>query len=168
MPVLKEHGFPATVFVPTGAIGDCNRWDVDSPTAGLAIMSPEELREADANGLTVESHGHRHINLATATSVSAFDDLSRSVEILTDLIGRAPAFLAYPWGRVAPSVEDAAVQLRFRAAFTIGTRDRGQFARSGPRPGRRWAFAIPNQDLRLLAFTPVLGGSVNRSALLAA
>jgi peptidoglycan/xylan/chitin deacetylase (PgdA/CDA1 family) len=129
LPVLREFGFPATLFVPTSAIGDRNRWDPGLPI-GLEIMSIEELREADARGLTVESHGHSHINLANTTITSARDDLARSVEILTDLLGRAPSLLAYPYGQVTRDVEEAASQLGFAAAFTIGTRDRGALARA--------------------------------------
>ena len=108
-------------------------------------MSIEELGDVDLRGLTVESHGHGHINLAATTAVSALNDLARSVDILTDLLGRAPRFLAYPWGRVSPDVEDAATKLGFLAAFTIGIRDRGPFARARV-PVRRvhaaWQFPI--------------------------
>ncbi len=128
LPVLEECGFPATVFVPTGAIGDRNTWDSESPPAGLAVMSMEELREVEARGLTVESHGHGHVDLAAVSAPTALDDLSRSVAILSDLLGRAPKFLAYPWGQVTPDVEGIAADLGFLAAFTIGVRDRGSFA----------------------------------------
>jgi len=145
LPVLEKCGFPATLFVPTGMIGDRNRWDFDPPPTGLEIMSAEELQDVDKRGLAVESHGDGHINLATATAVLAFDDLGRSINILTDLLGRPPRFLAYPWGQVTPDIEEAATKLGFLAAFTIGIRDRGQFARARV-PVRRanaaWQFRI--------------------------
>jgi peptidoglycan/xylan/chitin deacetylase (PgdA/CDA1 family) len=145
LPVLEECGFPATLFVPTGAIGDRNRWDLDPPPTGLEVMSIEELRNADVRGLAVESHGHAHINLAETSAVSAFDDLAQSVEVLRDVLGRPPRFLAYPWGQVTPEVKDAAARLGFLAAFTIGTRDQGTFARARV-PIRRinapWQFSI--------------------------
>jgi peptidoglycan/xylan/chitin deacetylase (PgdA/CDA1 family) len=126
-------------------MGEHNAWDLDPPPTGLEVMSIEELRDVDARGLTVESHGHGHINLAAATANSVLDDLARSVELITGLLGRPPRFLAYPWGQVTPDVEDAAAKLGFLAAFTIGVRDRGPFARARV-PVRRvnaaWQFRI--------------------------
>jgi peptidoglycan/xylan/chitin deacetylase (PgdA/CDA1 family) len=118
------------VFVPTGAIGDRNTWDNESPPAGLEVMSMEELRDVDARGVTVESHGHGHVDLASATATTARDDLARSMAILTEFHGRPPRFLAYPWGQVTPAVERLVRELGFLAAFTIGVRDRGLFARA--------------------------------------
>jgi peptidoglycan/xylan/chitin deacetylase (PgdA/CDA1 family) len=93
-------------------------------------MSIEELKEVDARGFSVESHGHGHINLAASTTRSATDDLASSVNILTHIVGRAPRFLAYPWGRVTNDVENTVSNLGFVAAFTIGIRDGGLFARA--------------------------------------
>jgi peptidoglycan/xylan/chitin deacetylase (PgdA/CDA1 family) len=140
LPVLEEHAFPATIFVPTAVIGGRNRWDLNQPSTGFEVMSTDELREVEARGVTVESHGHHHINLATAPAASAFDDLTRSVETLTELFGRRPRFLAYPWGAVTPEVERAASRLGFVSALTIGTRDRGPLARARV-PIRRSAVA---------------------------
>ena len=129
LPVLEEFRFPATVFVPTGAIGDRNRWDATSPPAGLPVMSGDESREIERRGLQVESHGHGHIDLAQATLDEIRRDLTRSMEMLCEILGRMPKFLAYPWGRVTPDVESLVEALGFQSAFTIGVRDRGRFAR---------------------------------------
>ena len=145
LPVLEDYGFPATLFVPTGVVGDRNRWDLDPPQTGLEVMSIEELRDVIARGFKVESHGHRHINLATATAVSAADDLVCSVAFLTDILDAKPRFLAYPWGQVTREVEDVVTELGFHAAFTIGTRDRGPMARARVpvwRDRMAWQFRI--------------------------
>jgi len=155
LPVLQRFGFPATVFVPTSAIGDRNRWDVDPSLIGLEVMSIEELREMDTSGLTVESHGHCHINLATIAVASALADLACSVEILTDLLSRPPRFLAYPFGQVTPDIEKAVIKLGFLAAFTIGTRDRGAFARTRV-PIRRSAAGLWLYRLQTSGYWPAL------------
>jgi peptidoglycan/xylan/chitin deacetylase (PgdA/CDA1 family) len=141
-PILHEHGFPWSLFVPTGAIGDRNRWDVPPPD-GLEIMSRDEIDGARAYGASIESHGHAHLNLALATVDDARADLSKSLEILTELNGAAPPFLAYPYGETTPVLEQVVAELGFHSAFTIDMRDGGRWAR-GRVPIRRdhptWLF----------------------------
>jgi peptidoglycan/xylan/chitin deacetylase (PgdA/CDA1 family) len=142
LPVLEHHGFPATLFVPTGAVGDRNRWD-DPPPTGGEIMTDDELLEVDRRGLSVESHGHRHIHFHTASPADAFDDLSQSADAINALFGRPARYLAYPYGECTPVVIDAATKLGFRAAFTIGTRDQGPYVRARipvQRGGPDWQF----------------------------
>ena len=129
LPVLERHGFPATVFVPTGHLGDRNRWDPPS-RCPLEIMSAEDLRDAEARGLLVESHGHQHISLADASFETARDDLAHSIDVLRELIGRTPRFLAYPFSEGSLEAQRAAESLGFVAGFNISGRDGGPFARA--------------------------------------
>jgi peptidoglycan/xylan/chitin deacetylase (PgdA/CDA1 family) len=144
VPILERHGFPATVFVPTAYIGDRNRWDEPLPHP-LEIMNTEELRAAEARGLSVESHGHAHIDLSNADVGAAREDLARSVAILDEVTGRQPRFLAYPFTAGSTGAQQAAAQLRFVAAFNIEGRDRGPFARARVPVGRldpAWLFPV--------------------------
>lgn len=126
-PILDRYGFAWSLFVPTGAIGDRNRWDAPPPD-GLEIMSRDELDRARSLGASIESHGHAHVNLALNTADNARADLSKSIEILTELNGARPLFLAYPYGETTPAVEQIVSELGFRAAFTIDMRDGGPWA----------------------------------------
>jgi peptidoglycan/xylan/chitin deacetylase (PgdA/CDA1 family) len=144
LPILEQHGFPAAVFVPTAYIGDRNRWDESLPRP-LEIMNADELRAADARGLSVESHGHAHIDLSGAPVDDAREDLARSVAILEEVTGRHPRFLAYPFTAGSTGAQEAAAQLRFVAAFNIEGRDRGPFARARVPIGRldpSWLFRM--------------------------
>jgi peptidoglycan/xylan/chitin deacetylase (PgdA/CDA1 family) len=127
LPVLERYGFSATVFVPTRFIGDRNRWDAPYRPP-LEIMSRHELQDGGTRGLALESHGHGHVNLASATFEEARDDLGRSVEILTDLRGTAPKFLAFPFSEGSLPAQRAAAELGFVAAFNIGGVDAGRFS----------------------------------------
>lgn len=144
LPVLERRGFPATVFVPTAYVGDRNRWDEPLPVP-LEIMSTAELRAAESRGLAVESHGHQHIDLSRASVEDARRDLSRSVAILQETTGREPRFLAYPFTTGSIGAQQAAAELRFTAAFTIASKDRGPFARARVPVGRLdppWLFGM--------------------------
>lgn len=126
-PILQEHGFPATVFAPTGWLGKSNEWD--APTGcDVAIMSGEELRKAEAIGLTVESHGHLHIDYAAASAPEAKEDLFESARVLEEVIGRQPRYFAYPFGHHSPLSANEAAAVGMEAAFTIDEAHQGAHA----------------------------------------
>lgn len=126
-PILREFGFPATVFAPTAWLGKSNEWD--APTGcDLAIMSPDELREAESAGLTVESHGHLHIDFAAASGPEAREDLVESARILEEVTGRQPRYFAYPFGRRSVISEREAAAVGMEAAFTIDQVHEGPYA----------------------------------------
>jgi peptidoglycan/xylan/chitin deacetylase (PgdA/CDA1 family) len=118
LPVLRRHDLPATVFVPTRWIGDWNRWTGDHPCSPLPLMSEPELREAESAGISVESHGHAHLDLRTVSEQVVREDLRTSVEILERVVGRRPRYLAYPFGTHSPQVETIAAQTGFSAVLT--------------------------------------------------
>lgn len=125
-PLLSARGFPATIFVPTGHLGARNRWDdLDDPA--FRILGADELRALEDLGVSVESHGHRHISYFTSAPDEVRTDIATSSEILEGAIGRRPRFLAYPFG---PSARTAREEVRlqgFRAAFSVDAPHRGDF-----------------------------------------
>ena len=161
-PVLQSFGFPATVFVPTRFVGGRNTWDPPS-AAPLDIMGAQELREAEAAGVRVESHGHAHINLEEADEAQAREDLQASVEALESLLGRRPRYLAYPFRTASPTVQRIAAELGFAAAFSIDLPGDGPYARprvqvtplDGP---RLFALKTTGHYLRLRHWPPLAQG----------
>ena|SRR5579864_8454340 len=129
VPILEDYGFPATVFVPTKYIGDRNRWDPPY-RCPLEIMSVDELREAEARGLAVESHGHAHRNLAHANEGIALDDISTSIAILSHLLGREVRYLAYPYGVSSETAQRAAAAAGLECAFTTNRLGTGPLDRA--------------------------------------
>jgi peptidoglycan/xylan/chitin deacetylase (PgdA/CDA1 family) len=131
-PILRRHGFPATVFVPTGWLGRRGRW-YDAPGCEVEVMTEPELREAERLGLEIASHGHDHLDLEQATAPEAEADMAASVEALTAVVGRRPRYLAYPWGRSSAAAQQAAAAAGFDAAFSIDLPHEGMysFARVG-------------------------------------
>jgi peptidoglycan/xylan/chitin deacetylase (PgdA/CDA1 family) len=132
VPVLRELGIPATFFVPTHWIGRSSGWD----RVALELMTGDELVELTRNGFAVESHGHAHIDYARSDPHAVAADLRASVERLSELLGRSPRYLAYPYGRATPEAAAEAARLGLRGAFTL---DRPQ-----PVSG---AFAIPRVSI---------------------
>lgn len=129
LPVLERHEFPATMFVPTAYIGDENRWDAPCPCP-LDIMTADELRDADARGLSIEAHGHAHTDLTEADEATAADDIAQSLDVLRALLGREPRFLAFPFSHGSPDAQAAASRLGLDAAFSIDRPGKGPFDRA--------------------------------------
>lgn len=129
LPVLEQHGFPATMFVPTAYIGDENRWDAPCPCP-LDIMTADELRDAESRGLSIEPHGHAHTDLTGADEATATHDLAESLAILRTLLGREPRFLAFPFSHGSPEAQTAAASLGLEAAFSIDRPGTGPFDRA--------------------------------------
>jgi peptidoglycan/xylan/chitin deacetylase (PgdA/CDA1 family) len=118
VPVLREFGFPATFFVPTRWIGGRRGWDARGDVA-LELMGAEELLELARDGFGVESHGHAHIDYAACDPDVVERDVLTSVERLTDLLGHAPRYIAYPYGRVTEAAAAEASRLGLRAGFVL-------------------------------------------------
>ncbi|HEY5171343.1 MAG TPA: polysaccharide deacetylase family protein [Acidimicrobiia bacterium] len=146
VPVLQRYGFPAVCFVPTRWIGDANGWDTFKPTdRALPILSADGLVELEAAGVKVESHGHAHIPLGEVDEQDAITDVAASRRILTEVLGREPRFLAYPYGSQSPDARRAVEGCRFDCAFSIGQRDVGRF-------GRERVTIRPADNMALYAF----------------
>ena len=126
-PLLAERGLPATIFVPTGHLGERNRWD-DLSDPAFAIVRADELLALEALGVAVESHGHGHISYASSAALDIRADLDESTAVLSEALGRRPRYLAYPFGPCTHASQNVARLRGYEAAFTIDMRHAGQFA----------------------------------------
>jgi peptidoglycan/xylan/chitin deacetylase (PgdA/CDA1 family) len=115
VPVLRELSLPAAFFVPTRWIGGTNVWEGRSDP----VMTADELAALARDGFAVESHGHAHIDYARADPAAVEEDVRTSVERLTELLGRPPRYLAYPYGRASAAGAAEAARLGLRGAFTL-------------------------------------------------
>jgi peptidoglycan/xylan/chitin deacetylase (PgdA/CDA1 family) len=126
-PILSKYGLPSTLFVPTTWIGLQNRW-IESRSRPLDIMSAEELVEAERRGIRVESHGGAHIKYWQADARDVEADVRSSIERLTNVLGRPPSYLAYPFGPTSAEASRVVERCGLQAAFTLNLPHRGRFA----------------------------------------
>jgi len=107
-PVLKEHGFPATIFVATDRIGSPER------------LTREQLREMESSGLVdVEPHSKTHPRLAEADDALAREEMRGSKETVENMLGKSADFFAYPYGSFSERTLQIARERGFRAAVTV-------------------------------------------------
>lgn len=117
LPLLRERGFAATVFVVSGKLGGTNDWDGETP--GERLLSESGLREIAAAGLEVGSHGATHRALTELPDDALDAETRGSRERLEAVLGEPVFSFCYPYGACDDRAEDAVRRAGFRAATVI-------------------------------------------------
>jgi peptidoglycan/xylan/chitin deacetylase (PgdA/CDA1 family) len=118
VPVLAASGIPVTLYVATHFV----ETGTEFPHGGQPL-SWSALRDAASTGLvTVGSHTHRHALLDRAPPSEIADELDRSIDLIGERLGSAPAHFAYPKAIPGSPDAEAAVRARFRSAALAGMR----------------------------------------------
>jgi hypothetical protein len=117
LPVLRKHGFPATVFVPTAYVGRSNVWDHPKGSPVMALMSADAIREWADKAIEFGAHSHTHPELDALDPVALEEELEGSREELERIINAPVTSFAYPYGNYNSDVR-AAVGRKFELAFT--------------------------------------------------
>jgi len=142
VPILRNHGIRATVFLPTDVIQEDDavpRQD-RGLYPGIEVMGWRTVRRlAEEQALRFESHGAAHAPLPTLDDSARADDLRRSRDCIAVATGMPPTYLAYPFGAADAASARSAKEAGFGAALT--TRHGG--LRSGLDP-----FLLPRADIR--------------------
>ncbi|WP_202437502.1 polysaccharide deacetylase family protein [Streptomyces sp. SID5910] len=116
LPVLTEHGFPATLFVTTGWL----RGPYDTGGALDTMLDWDQVRELAAAGVEIGGHSHTHPQLDQLGEASLRYELIHCREILTDQLGAAPASFAYPYGYSDRRVRRAVRETGYAQALAVG------------------------------------------------
>ncbi len=98
MPCLKDFGAKATLFVLGDRSVRRNVWDEPKGVAGATLMSDEKILELHRAGFEIGSHSMTHLNLTKTSLESAWSEISRSKEVLEDLVEAPVISFAYPFG----------------------------------------------------------------------
>ena len=119
-PVLRERGFAAMVFVPTGKLDYREDWrGAHSPPRRLLGWST--VRELAAAGVEFGGHGVAHADLTRVPAPVRRHEIERSARELEQQLGRSVRAFAAPYGHVNRDVL-ADVARTYEIAF--GTRFR--------------------------------------------
>jgi peptidoglycan/xylan/chitin deacetylase (PgdA/CDA1 family) len=132
-PLLREHGLPATVFVPTGRVGRDNDWgdapQEDVPT--LALCDWDSLERMNAEGLSVGSHSVSHARLDGLDDGALRAELEDSAAEIERRLGTRPTAFAYPYGECDERVARLTAE-RYRLTVTTDLRVLGPLPRGEP------------------------------------
>jgi peptidoglycan/xylan/chitin deacetylase (PgdA/CDA1 family) len=117
LPILRHHGFPATIFLVSGVLGQAAVWTSDPALRGRPLLTVEQVQALLAAGMDVGAHTKTHVAL---TEVRSADDLQREVrgsrEDLERQLGRRVSLFAYPFGDFDDEVAEQVRGAGFDAA----------------------------------------------------
>ena len=113
-PILKKHGFTATVFLVTDRIGGKNTWDSGSQD----LLSPQEIEEMHLGGIGFGSHTAGHINMTLAPADKIAEELERSRRRLKELTSRLDIPFCYPYARLTPEAKALVRDSGYLCAFS--------------------------------------------------
>lgn len=106
-PMMKEFGFPWTVFVITGDVGKPNR------------MTWEQLNEmADSRAVTIASHTVTHPRLHNLPPEEVRREIAGAQQALKEHLGIDNPWIAYPYGDYDETVDGIAREAGIRLAVT--------------------------------------------------
>jgi peptidoglycan/xylan/chitin deacetylase (PgdA/CDA1 family) len=127
LPLLREYGFPAFVFVlpPLLDAGGAFEWPemradlVDHATTMRSVTWPmlEQMKEG---GFEVGAHTLTHPHLPQLGDEELREQLWQSRQTIIERLGDCDT-LAYPFGEWSPRVAAAAAESGYRFAFTLPT-----------------------------------------------
>lgn len=118
LPVLREHGIPAHLFLTTGSVGGDNRWPSQPETApAFAMLTWNEVLACARAGILIESHTHLHPDLRLLEAKAIADECAAADSLIEARVGRRPRLFAYPYGQFDDRVA-AAVAGRYEASFS--------------------------------------------------
>ena len=122
-PLLAERGLCATCFATVGYIGGERRLPHDHGQASAAsgLLSWDELRELDAMGVGIGSHGMSHVRFAQLDNAALEREIMLSKQKLEEELSHPVSLLSFPYGRRGdydPRAMDLATQAGYAAAAT--------------------------------------------------
>lgn len=120
-PVLRALGWPFTVFMVSGGLGQAAGWahPADAADRSRQLMNAAEVGALLDAGASIQSHTRSHCDLTSLDTALLDDELQRSRDELQQLTGRPVDTLAYPFGRHDERVIERAKLAGYRTAFSV-------------------------------------------------
>jgi peptidoglycan/xylan/chitin deacetylase (PgdA/CDA1 family) len=119
LPVLRTHGFRATLYVPTAYVGGTTRFNVSVGEEDRAVLSWPALADIAAEGVEVAAHSHSHPQLDRVAAAVAGDEARRCRGLLEDKLGIAVDGFAYPFGFWNRAAREAVAAAGYRYACAV-------------------------------------------------
>jgi peptidoglycan/xylan/chitin deacetylase (PgdA/CDA1 family) len=154
LPILRQYGFPAVVFVITGVVGR------RSSPGRKPAMSAGEIRRWMREGIEFGCHTRSHRDLRSLDSAVLRDEIEGSRVDLAAITGVAPTAFAYPFG----AYDEAALSCA-RACFPASFSTDAGLNSSAQDPARlRRAVVLRRDSLLAFACTAATGWNLEFEA----
>ena len=144
-PVLRQYGYPATVYLVSEYIGGMNYWDAEKLQAEKPLMDWDMIGELHKNGITFGSHTRTHPFLTEVSKARAYDEIVTSKAILEERLSASVDHFCYPSG----SYDDQLTSLVRDAGYATATTVRRGFVEPGDDP-----FALKRIQIAYRTYPP--------------
>ncbi len=99
LPRAVQRGWPATVFVPTGYVGDCDRWEAPLDRARpRALLDWSTIAELSAGGVDFGGHGVWHRDVTRLRGAALEEEVAGTKRAIEQKTGREVTSFAAPYG----------------------------------------------------------------------
>lgn len=153
LPVLRQYGFPVTLFVNTDSVG------------AEGYLDWNDLRQLTKEGIEIGNHTATHQSMTEQLRGESVDryrqrlhaDLDRAQKALSRELGIAPRLFAYPYGEYSLLTAQVAEEYGFSAAFAqhSGVTGESDPFFSLPRTPLTGSYATLGQMQQKLALRPL-------------
>jgi peptidoglycan/xylan/chitin deacetylase (PgdA/CDA1 family) len=138
-PLLRDHGFPAAVFVVSGLIGKTAEWFARDGRDAPMIMDAQTITELSRQGVTFGPHTLTHPRLSELDDGAIAHEVRESKLRMDAILDRPTAFFCYPYGDYDDRVRAVVRQAGFRAALSC--------IRGSAYPGREDPYQVPRKAI---------------------
>lgn len=118
-PILTEFGFPATLYVVAGLVGESSRWLAPLGEGSRPMLTSAELRHLSAAGIEIGAHSMTHPELDVLDPGAARNEIEGSRRVLGNMIGTQIASFAYPHGYNSPKTRQIVQAAGFSSAVRV-------------------------------------------------
>ena len=119
LPVLKQYGFVATLYVATSFINGTSRWLQHMGEGERCMLTWEQLAEINANGVECGAHSHSHPQLDTLPLPIVQDEILQCKRLLEDHLDQNIFSFAYPYGYYTAEVRQAVQNAGYTSACAV-------------------------------------------------
>lgn len=99
-PILKAHGFPSTVFLPSRRLGATENW-IGANQPPRALMDWATVIALSTQGVDFAPHSRTHANLSQLQGASLFDEIIGAKDDLRAILPNSPSHFAPPYGAIS-------------------------------------------------------------------
>jgi len=119
LPVLRDCGFTATVFVVSRWVGRTNDWPGQSRwVPRLRLLDWDHIQSAAEAGIEIGAHSLTHPHLTRLSRAEAEREILECGREIELQIGRSVPWFAFPYGESSPDLRRIVAE-NFRAGFGV-------------------------------------------------
>ena len=116
-PILKQHGFPATVFLVGALTGRQAVWRSSSESQAR-LMDMKTIRRLCHEGVNFGSHTMTHCRLSKVDRKQQREEIFNSKTEIENILGKTVDDFCYPYGDYDIHARDLVAEAGYRTALT--------------------------------------------------